>query len=123
MPFQKQPVDPNDPPRPDRDKAVGAIAHGMNPRSVDRTAIALPAGAKARLCEEAIRRGCTVSNLIRVALAEYLDWPEIIEAGLPGRPLDMAKDGIRKEKRERVRIPLCVNVPKRKHIKGIKPGD
>lgn len=116
MPFQ---FDPNSAAAQEDKPVTGSILPGMNPRSQDRTAIALPAGVKARLCHEAIRRRCTVSELIRQAIAEYLDWPDIVEARPVGRPLDAAKEAIRKEKREKVPIPTCVNVPRRKHQKGL----
>lgn len=117
MPFQ---FDPNSAAAQEDKPVTGSILPGMNPKSLDRTAIALPAGMKARLCQEAIARRCTLSELIRQAIAEYLDWPdETIEARPVGRPLDAAKDGIEKEKREKVPIPQCVNVPRRKHRKGL----
>lgn len=120
MPFQLKQPGPNDPPRPGDDKPVtGGIAPGLNPRTFDRVAIAVPAGAKARIMEEAIRRGCSISSLFRDALAEYLGWPEIAEARPAGRPMDLAKEQIKKEQRERVPIPECVNVPKRRHMRGL----
>lgn len=102
------------------DKPVtGAVTPGMIPRSIDRQSIALPYGTKARLCQVAIERGCTVSDLVRQAIAAYLGWTDILDARPPGRPLDAAKDRIVKERRERIPIPTCVNVPRRRHQRGL----
>lgn len=116
VPFVTNP--PDAPDAPDK-PLTGGITPGLNRRSADRTAIALPPGAKSRLLDIAADQGCTLSDVIRAAIAKFLDWPEIAELKLPGRPPGRDSEKKKAERREKVPIPKCVNVPKRRRVRGL----